>query len=73
MTWNYRIIFHLGDDPYFAMHEVYYDQEGRITDWTALPVRFVGDDKEDLIGSLEMALRDAKERPVIEVDERVTP
>jgi hypothetical protein len=69
MTWNYRVINHRGADPYTAIHEVYYDKDGKVVGWTENPVRFVGDDKDDLISTIEMALEDAKKRPALETDD----
>lgn len=63
MTWNYRIIRHR---DHVALHEVFYDKDGIAKSWTERAVSFVGNDEADLIRSLEMALKDAKNRPVFE-------
>lgn len=63
MTWNYRIIsrevHHPAEDDYtetlYAIHEVYYDKDGKITAWTEAPVTldaFAG--VEDIRSSLEL-------------------
>ena len=65
MTWNYRLIRH---GEYVALHEVYYDGGGKVTSWTADPISFVADldeGAEGVIGSLEMALADARKYPVL--------
>lgn len=71
MTWNYRIVRHHEPSEWYGLHEVYYDDDGKPTSMTADPVDFVcdGDEgSEGLVRSLEMALADAKRRPVL--DER---
>lgn len=68
MTWNYRIIDH---GTHLALHEVFYDEAGAPFSWTAEPVRFVCDPEEGskgIILSLEMALDDARQRPVLDVN-----
>ena len=65
MSWNYRLIQHA---THIALHEVYYDDEGRVTGWTANAASFVADMDEGanaIIGSLEMALSDALRHPVL--------
>ncbi|WP_324740108.1 hypothetical protein U8326_10060 [Tsuneonella sp. CC-YZS046] len=65
MTWNYRLIRH---DEHIALHEVFYDSSGKITSWTADAISFVADldeGAEGVIGSLEMALADARKYPVL--------
>jgi hypothetical protein len=74
MTWNYRIIKH--DEPeyvgkeWFALHEVYTDN-GKMS-WTEDPISFVCDVEEGPEGitkSLETALSDARNRPVLLMSE----
>ncbi len=68
MTWNYRIVDH-GD--WFGLHEAFYD-EGGATSWTADPITFACDKDEGvegIIGSLEMALADARKHPVLKPKE----
>jgi YD repeat-containing protein len=69
MTWNYRLIRHA---EHIALHEVYYDGEGKVISWTANAVSFVADLDEGaqtVIGSLEMALADARKYPVLVASE----
>jgi hypothetical protein len=72
MMWSYRILRR--PEPreehghYLALHEVFYDDDGRVHSWTENPISFVcGEDEgpEGIIGSLERALRDARRRPVL--------
>jgi len=69
MSWSYRIVKRPlgdGDGDYFALCEVYYDEGGNPTGVTHDPISFVADDAADLIASLELALNDAKNRPVLD-------
>ena len=35
MSWNYRILAHEdGDDWFFQIHKVYYDEEGKVNGYT---------------------------------------
>ena len=66
ITWNYRILRH--EDRTFALHEVYYDETGEPRAYTAEPIGFYADEEEGpdaIVASLEMALRDARERPIL--------
>jgi hypothetical protein len=70
MTWNYRIVRR--HDGSFGLHEVYYDDTGKPHSMTADPVGFAADADEGeqgIIASLEMALRDARNRPVLDEQE----
>ena len=71
MTWGYRIIRHSGPrERHLALHEVYYGDDCRVHSWTENPISFgCGDEEgpEGIIQSLEMALHDAKTRPVLEM------
>ena len=70
MFWNYRIVRHPNGD--LALHEVYDDEDGRPDGVTARPVGFAADAEEgvgDLIRQLELALGDARNRPVLDWSE----
>jgi hypothetical protein len=70
MAWNYRVLRH--PDGHLALHEVYYDNAGKPISYTAKPIHFAVDEDEGLPGltaSLELALRDAKERPILDISE----
>ncbi|MBU8541759.1 hypothetical protein [Falsiroseomonas tokyonensis] len=67
MTWNYRILQH--PDGTFALQEVYCDESGRPDRYTEQPVSFAVDADEGtdcLVAALELALCNAKQRPVPE-------
>ncbi len=69
MTWNYRIIDH---GEYLGLHEVHYDDAGKPKSCTADPITFVADAEEGadgIVKALEMALIDARTRPVLKVSE----
>ena len=69
MTWNYRIIKHGRKiEPYFAVHEVFYDERGKIESWTENPVDIVGDSVKDVTKMLETILKDIKQ-PVLKESE----
>lgn len=65
MTWNYRIIKHDIKKPaYFAVHEVYYDDAGKITLWTSEPISLTGESNKDILADLKHLIKDTKE-PVL--------
>lgn len=68
MTWNYRIIKReTGVGPVWELYEVYYDKDGTPEFRTSEPVDFGSEDgPEGVIKSLEMALNDARTRPVLD-------
>lgn len=70
MTWNYRIIrHHHPEGDHLALHEVYYDDAGRPTQYTAAPIDFTGpveDGPEGIAERLERALADTRRHPVLD-------
>lgn len=71
MTWNYRLLKYPHGSV--AVHEVYYDDDGEIYAYTEDPVSFGGNDKEDAIRGLELALKDVIKYEVLdkaEIDAR---
>lgn len=66
MTWNYRIVYHnKADYPEYAIHEVFYGKDGKVESWTSNPIDPSGESKTDVIGILEMMLKDVKKKPVL--------
>ena len=60
-TWNNRIIRHKSDSgDWYAIHEVYYDNEGKTTAWTVNAQEPFGESVDELISSLKMMLADAE-------------
>lgn len=65
MSWNYRII---ATPDSYALHEVYYDENGQIDGWTQEPTSFSAfpeEGPEGIVASLTMALADAQKHPVL--------
>ncbi|HUC87562.1 MAG TPA: hypothetical protein VMR95_00230 [Candidatus Binatia bacterium] len=61
MTWNYRIIRHdFKKRTYLAVHEVFYDESGKITSWTADPIDLTGSNKAKIVSLLNMITADIK-------------
>lgn len=74
MTWNYRVILHqIGentDDWYYALHEVFYDDDGKPNGWTSDAIDFTCGHDEGVMGlvrSMELALSDVNRRLVLVV------
>lgn len=70
MHWNYRVLRH--EDGTLALHEVFYDEDGKPSMYTNDPISFAVDADEGLSAlteALERALHDARERPVLDVSE----
>jgi hypothetical protein len=65
MTWNYRVMLREG---IYAVHAVYYADDGRITDWSAEPMPVIGESVEELDEELER-FRHALSQPVLDYEE----
>lgn len=61
MNWNYRIIERGGR---YGIHEVFYDNDGRIMSWTEEPIDLVRGNAKQLRGDLKHMVADMK-RPVL--------
>lgn len=62
MKWDYRIIEHdQNGQSYFAVHEVYYDEKGKIQSWTADPIEVAGDSKQEVLKTLKHMIEDTKQ------------
>jgi hypothetical protein len=64
MTWNYRVMVRGGS---YAVHAVYYADDGRITSWSAEPMALSGESIEDLTEEIER-FRRALSEPVLDYD-----
>lgn len=65
MTWHYGIVRH--GDSSLGLHEIYCDEAGRPNGY--FPATFVANEEEGragIVGALEMALHDARERPIFD-------
>lgn len=78
MTWNYRLCRRVFAPPHptyddyetrFAIHEVYYDEDGQISGYTEQPVSFGGDSAGDVVISLQRAIINASTKSVVDLDE----
>jgi len=70
MSWHYQILHHDCGHPWYGLHEVYEFADSR--SWTENPATFTchpHEGTDGIIKSLEMALADAKQYPVLEVKE----
>ncbi|MBW3569329.1 hypothetical protein KY385_04330 [Candidatus Parcubacteria bacterium] len=66
MSWNYRIIRHdAGNEQYLAIHEVFYSEKGEIESWTSEPIDIIGENRQEIIGTIENMLKDCKKQPVL--------
>ncbi|MCI0460317.1 MAG: hypothetical protein L0Z62_25470 [Gemmataceae bacterium] len=71
MTWNYRVIEHdapESDLGNFGIHEVHYDEEGRVTTWTENAVAVAAETVEALGEELDI-MRQALAKPVLKESE----
>ena len=77
MSWNHRIVRSvnrhpaIGNEPafeelFFAVHEVYYNEDGSIHNWTERSVGPCGNSIEELLSELEM-FREAADQPILQV------
>lgn len=67
MSWNYRIMRRPGPDGSadYAIHEVYYGQDGEVRNWTANGVGPGGETLDELSSDLAFILA-ALSRPVLD-------
>ena len=68
--WNYRIIHNQEDgESYCGLYEVFYDDDGTPWGRTEEPIAFVGEEPDDILNALGMALRDVQDKPVLTDDD----
>lgn len=68
MTWNYRIVRY-ADGKGYGLHEVYYNRAGEPVSMTESCATFgcdADDGPHEIIKGLQIALNDAKSRPVLD-------
>lgn len=69
MTWNYRIIKRdLRRPSYFAVHEVFYNDKGKITNWTSDAIDLTGKNPRDITKTVHMILEDIKTPVLVETE-----
>lgn len=69
--WNYRMTRETGDDPlryHYAIREVYYNDDGTVSAWTAEPAVFSSSTLEDVAWALRKA-QEALDKDVVDLDE----
>lgn len=70
--WNYRIIYHADkqcvDGYLYELHEVFYDDKGQVTCYTAEP-SLTGESKAEIVEELVMMLQDVAGRHPLNGDE----
>lgn len=78
MSWDYRIVKRKTDTSHhYSIHEVYYDDDGKVYATTTNPIVSCvidpeveeGDPREVLISTVEMILSDIKDKPIFDVPE----
>jgi len=80
-SWNYRVVKRKHNIPeslrlsrgedfdyVWGIYEVYYNEGGRIESWTERSVEPIGNDKEDLLGTIILMLG-AFIKPVLYMDD----
>ncbi len=68
-SWNYRIIKIIGSgEPIYRIHEVYYDNNGKIEGWTKEPVLPYGENVDELREDIYYFLQ-AFRQPILELKE----
>lgn len=63
------------EETWFGLHEVYYDESGKPTAMTERPVDFVCAEEEGpegIVRALELALKDARTRAVLDASKIVS-
>ena len=58
MSWNIRVMKHNDTPAWYALHEVYYNDDGKIMFWDVDPVEMKGDTRHELFSYLIMCLKD---------------
>ena len=66
-NWNYRIIEYI--DGGYGVHEVYYNEDGKPDGYTECAVTFGGEGLEEVVASLQLALKDITEKEVLKEGE----
>jgi hypothetical protein len=66
--WNYRLMKRkINGKLLYAMHEVYYDEHGKVNGWTETPITPYHELKRDVITELRKMMVGAKQ-PILNYD-----
>ena len=69
MSWNYRLMYHeFEGEEWYAIHEVFYNDDGKIIGWTKDPIEVVADNAEGVDQVLQMMSSDIHKYPVLSYD-----
>ncbi len=75
--WNYRVLQHRqGEETWYALHEVHYDEDGKPRSYTESPSTFLGEaaeGPEGIAAALRTALKDAEAHPVLDAESDFPP
>ena len=72
--WNHRILCRdIAGCRFFAVHEVYYTDDGTPVSWTAVPVKLVSDSYAGLTATLEQVLDATQQHVLQEVGDKLVP
>lgn len=70
MNWNYRIVRHVDkDEKWYAIHEVYYNEKGKIFAISSEPIAPAGDNIKEINKDFSLMKR-AFQKPVIKFNRR---
>ena len=65
-TWNLRIIYHDSDKyPWYGVHEVFYNENLEITNYTINSVDISGESEEEVKNYINMIQKDINRAPIL--------
>lgn len=69
MSWNHRVMRMTseGDGDSFGIHEVYYNADGTVENWTERAIAVYGEDVEDLRWALDRMIA-CLEKPILDYE-----
>jgi len=68
MSWNYRVCYRPSCEvPSYYIHEVYYDDKGRIKFYSSSPITPFGDDTDELYEDMALMWK-AFDKEVLDLD-----
>ena len=75
MSWNHRVIKEIldGGEPWFTIHEVFYDKDGKVTVWTESEVNNGSDSVEGLKWQLRRMLESLDKEVLVEENRTLVP
>ena len=68
--WNYRVLYHHHpEEPYFAVHEVFYNDDGEPNGYGAEATPIMGGAPAEIVGTLRMIM-EGLQQPVLMGDDK---